>query len=89
MNAYPHDVEGLKEIARKDKQVFVLDRNFGLIQQAIERAPRWTIRKLIGTYVTLNLTDIARAVKIESVDQVRELLLNMVSFFIFFIGHYF
>ena len=79
VNAYPHDVEGLKEIARKDKQAFGVDKNLGLIQQAIERAPRWTIKKLIGTYVTLNLTDIARAVKIDSIDQVREILLNMVS----------
>ncbi len=78
VNAYPHDVEGLKEIVKKEKQVFMTDRNFGLVQQAIERAPRWTIKKLIGTYVTLNLTDIARAVKIESLDQVREILLNMV-----------
>lgn len=50
----------------------------GLIHQAIDRAPRWALKKLIGTYITLNLADIAREVKIDSVDQVREMLLNMV-----------
>jgi COP9 signalosome complex subunit 3 len=50
----------------------------GLINQAIDRAPRWALKKLIGTYITLNLADIARQVKIDSVDQVREMILNMV-----------
>jgi len=54
------------------------EKNLGLINQAIERAPRWALKKLIGTYVTLNLTDIARQVKLQSDDQVREMLLNMV-----------
>jgi COP9 signalosome complex subunit 3 len=50
----------------------------GLINQAVDRAPRWALKKLIGTYITLNLVDIARQVKIDSVDQVREMILNMV-----------
>jgi len=47
--------------------------------QAIERAPRWALKRLTATYVTLGLADIARAVNIESEDEVRELLLSMVS----------
>jgi COP9 signalosome complex subunit 3 len=47
--------------------------------QAIERAPRWALKRLTATYVTLDLSDIARAVKIESEDEVREVVLSMVS----------
>lgn len=47
--------------------------------QALERAPRWSIKKLTSTYLTLHLSDIAHAVGIESVDQVQALILDMVS----------
>ena len=42
------------------------------------RAPRWVLKKLTSTYVTLHLSDIGRAIKIESEDEVRALLLSMV-----------
>lgn len=80
VNAYPHDIDALKEIAKKEKTLFAMEKNLGLINQAIERAPRWALKKLIGTYVTLNLTDIARQVKLDSDDQVREMLLNMIEY---------
>lgn len=44
------------------------------------RAPRWVLKKLTSTYVTLHLSDIGRAIKIESEDEVRALLLSMVMF---------
>jgi COP9 signalosome complex subunit 3 len=47
--------------------------------QAIECAPRWALKKLTATYVTLGLADIARAVNIESEDEVRDVVLSMVS----------
>jgi len=49
------------------------------VLQALERAPRWSIKKLTSTYLTLHLSDIAHAVGIENVDQVRALILDMVS----------
>ncbi|KAF5349126.1 hypothetical protein D9756_009493 [Leucocoprinus leucothites] len=79
VNAYPHDVDALKDIAKKARPVFAAEKNIGLINQAIERAPRWALKRLIGTYVTLNLTDIARQVKLDSEDQVRDMLLNMIE----------
>ena len=54
----------------------------GLITQAITRAPRWVLKKLISTYVTLHLSDIGRAIKIDSEDEVRALLLSMVYNFV-------
>ena len=54
------------------------DKNLGLITQALTRAPRWVLKKLTSTYVTLHLSDIGRAIKIDSEDEVRALLLSMV-----------
>ena len=51
----------------------------GLINQAIDRAPVWLIKKLTATYLTLGLADIGREVGIDDVEQVREIILSMVS----------
>jgi COP9 signalosome complex subunit 3 len=50
----------------------------GLVEQALERAPRWAIKKLTATYLTLALHDIGKAVKIVDQDRVRSLILSMV-----------
>lgn len=55
----------------------------GLITQAMARAPRWVLKKLTSTYVTLHLSDIGRAIKIDSEDEVRALLLSMVYKMVF------
>ena len=54
------------------------EQNFGLVQQAIHRAPRWLIRKLTRTYLTLGLRDIAKEVGIETEEEVRTIIVNMV-----------
>jgi len=71
----------MPEIYDKERQVFQPDRNVGLIQQPALRAPRWVLKKLMGTYVTLHLSDIGKVVKEE---EVRGLLLSMVGFFFLF-----
>lgn len=50
----------------------------GLILQAIERAPRWSIKKLTGTYLTLGLAEIGQAVGISLEEEVRRIVLDMV-----------
>ncbi|PPQ87728.1 hypothetical protein CVT25_014415 [Psilocybe cyanescens] len=79
INAYPKNTALMREILDKEKQTFAQDKNIGLIQQAITRAPRWVLKKLTATYVTLHLADIGRAVKIDSEDEVRALLLSMIE----------
>ena len=74
----------MREIYDKERQVFQTDRNVGLIQQAAMRAPRWVLKKLTGTYVTLHLSDIGKVVKVDGEEEVRALLLSMVSFLFFF-----
>ena len=62
------------------------DKNMGLLDQALARAPRWSIKKLTATYLTLALSDIGRAVKIDSEEEVRALILSMVCPFFFYCG---
>ncbi|KAJ7508411.1 hypothetical protein B0H11DRAFT_1964831 [Mycena galericulata] len=79
INAYPQNTERLYNLLDKEKQTFTTDRNLGLVTQAIDRAPRWALKKLTATYVTLGLGDIARAVGIQSEDEVRALILSMIE----------
>lgn len=56
------------------------DKNLGLINLALSRAPRWALKKLTGTYVTLGLADIARLLGIEGgEEEIRDLILSMVG----------
>ncbi|KAJ7207529.1 hypothetical protein GGX14DRAFT_455661 [Mycena pura] len=79
ISAYPQNSERLCALLEKEKQTFSSDKNLGLVTQAIDRAPRWTLKKLTATYVTLGLADIARSVGIQSEDEVRALLLSMIE----------
>jgi len=83
LQAYPHNVDSLKQLLQKERNFFANEKNLGLLKQAIDRAPRWALKKLTATYLSLNLADIAKAVKIDSEEEVRHLLLDMVrrSFF--------
>ncbi|TFK72318.1 hypothetical protein BDN72DRAFT_792512 [Pluteus cervinus] len=78
-SAYPHNAELLRTIFEKEKPYFHGEKNLGLIQQALDRAPRWALKKLTATYLTLGLADIGKAVKIESEEEVRELILSMIE----------
>ena len=50
----------------------------GLVKLVLSRAPRWTIKKLTDTYLTLGLTEIGREVGVEDVEEVRRTVLSMV-----------
>ncbi|KAG6905592.1 hypothetical protein DXG01_001811, partial [Tephrocybe rancida] len=79
VNAYPHNTDVLHEIATRDAATFASEKNTGLIALALSRAPRWTLKKLTLTYVTLSLSDIARAIKLPDEEAVRALLLDMIE----------
>ncbi|KAF8327087.1 hypothetical protein F5887DRAFT_899097 [Amanita rubescens] len=79
INAYPRNSEQLHKVMEENRQLFASERNFGLIVQAIRRAPRWMLKKLTATYLTLGIADIAKAIKVESEAEVRNLLLNMIE----------
>ncbi|KAK7063585.1 PCI domain-containing protein [Favolaschia claudopus] len=80
INAYPQNIQRLHALLDKEKQTFSSDKNLGLLMQAVERAPRWTLKKLTATYVTLGLGDIARVVGgMQTEDEVRALILSMIE----------
>ena len=51
----------------------------GLVQQVLDCAPRWLIRKATQTYLTLGIADIAKETGNPDLDQNRAIVLSMVS----------
>ncbi|KJA15276.1 hypothetical protein HYPSUDRAFT_48494 [Hypholoma sublateritium FD-334 SS-4] len=76
--AYP-DPARLKEVVEREQGVFERDRNLGLVKVALDRAPRWVLRKLTDTYATLHLADVARAAGLDGEDAARGLVLGMIE----------
>ncbi|KAG1894067.1 uncharacterized protein F5891DRAFT_1195622 [Suillus fuscotomentosus] len=76
-NAYPLQRDYLRTIVENEQQLFANERTLGLITQALDRAPRWAIKKLTPTYLTLHLSDIGREVGISDENQVKSLILSM------------
>jgi len=75
---YPN-LEQVHAIANKDRTLFIADDNYGLLRLVVERAPRWAIRKLTETYLTLSLPEIGRAAGIDDVAEVRRVVLSMIE----------
>ncbi|KAI0690791.1 hypothetical protein BC835DRAFT_1434071 [Cytidiella melzeri] len=53
--------------------------NWGLVQQTIAKAPQWLIKKLILTYLTLGLGNIASLIGVATKDEVQALILDMIE----------
>jgi len=80
IRAYPHNMDMLQDVVEKEKAIFAADKNLGLINLALSRAPRWALKKLTRTYVTLGLGDIAKLLGIEGgEEEVRDLILSMIE----------
>ncbi|KAI0077587.1 hypothetical protein K474DRAFT_1684239 [Panus rudis PR-1116 ss-1] len=77
--AYPDKVSNLEKVVEHDREIFLKEQNWGLIQQAIGRAPRWLIQKLTSTYVTLGLSDISHEIGSDSEESVRETIVSMID----------
>ncbi|KAA1473585.1 hypothetical protein DENSPDRAFT_882156 [Dentipellis sp. KUC8613] len=79
VKAYPRQVDVLRNVLSKHGAVFAADNNTGLLKQALARAPRWAIKKLTETYLTLGLGEIGREVGMEDVGEVRRVVLSMIE----------
>jgi len=75
---YPN-LEQVYAIATKEAAAFAVDDNLGLLGRVVDRAPRWAIRKLTETYLTLSLPEIGRAAGMENIDEVRRVVLSMIE----------
>ncbi|KAH9886665.1 hypothetical protein C8Q73DRAFT_714825 [Cubamyces lactineus] len=76
---YPGRLDTLRSFVSKEQELFNQERNTGLINQAIDRAPVWLIKKLTATYLTLGLADIGREVGIQSEEDIRAIILDMID----------
>ncbi|KDQ10390.1 hypothetical protein BOTBODRAFT_36290 [Botryobasidium botryosum FD-172 SS1] len=77
--AYPAPQEVLTALLEKEIQAFAADGNTGLATQAIQRSPRWILKKLTETYLTLSLSEISQVIGISSEAEVRALVLSMIE----------
>ncbi|KAI9444144.1 hypothetical protein H4582DRAFT_1065366 [Lactarius indigo] len=75
---YPN-LEQVHAIAAKEAAAFAVDDNLGLLGLVVDRAPRWAIRRLTETYLTLSLTEIGRAAGMERIEEVRRVVLSMIE----------
>jgi len=76
---YPSQTAELATLVHKEHDLFKTDRNLGLIKQAVDKAPRWSIKKLTETYLTLSLADIGSKVGVADVEAVGSMILGMID----------
>ncbi|GJJ10308.1 hypothetical protein Clacol_004534 [Clathrus columnatus] len=76
---FPSTPDVLQEIVDKDLKVFQTDCNMGLVRQLLEYGPRWAIRRLTATYITLSLKEIGKAVGVPDEQIVRDIVLSMIE----------
>ncbi|KAJ3715066.1 hypothetical protein EV361DRAFT_451879 [Lentinula raphanica] len=69
----------LKQLLLKDRDLYASECNLGLVELLVAEAPKWIIKRLTETYVTLGLTEIGRYIGIDNESQVRALVLRMID----------
>jgi len=76
---FPKPLPELQVAVTKENETFSRDQNLGLLQQVVDCAPRWLIRKATQTYLTLGMADIAKETGNPDVDQNRAIVLSMID----------
>ncbi|KAL1751161.1 hypothetical protein FB107DRAFT_294112 [Schizophyllum commune] len=83
--AYPQDPKQLQAIfdkhapSARDKGLWVEENTFSLMQLALDAQPKWALKRLTETYVTLRLADIGREIGVKEEGEVRALVLSMIE----------
>jgi COP9 signalosome complex subunit 3 len=70
----------LIQLIEKEAKTFLQDFNMGLVKEALSTAPRWKLKTLTKTYLTLSLSEIGKEIGIADLAALRGLVENMVSF---------
>jgi len=68
----------LHQVADKEQKTFYADFNAGLVKEAIDVAPRWKLKTLTKTYLTLSLSEIGKEIGMVDDAILRSLVENMV-----------
>ncbi|KAL1741727.1 hypothetical protein HDZ31DRAFT_44788 [Schizophyllum fasciatum] len=85
VTAYPQDRAQLKTIYNKsvpsarDKGLWAEENTLSLMQLALDAQPKWALKRLTETYVTLRLADIGREIGVKDEGEVRALVLSMIE----------
>jgi COP9 signalosome complex subunit 3 len=74
-----YDQDKLNSTCQKYHDVFSQDGNLGLIKQLQLAFHKKNIQKLTKTFITLSLTDMANKVKLASVKDAENIMLNMIK----------
>jgi COP9 signalosome complex subunit 3 len=69
----------VQQVAEKEQKTFRSDYNLGLLMQVVNTAPRWKLRTLTKTYLTLSIEEISKEIGMPNLNALRELVRNMVS----------
>ncbi|KAH8829079.1 hypothetical protein DL96DRAFT_1596566 [Flagelloscypha sp. PMI_526] len=70
---------GMWQSDRNSRDVFSSDQNYGLVQEAFRQAPKWQLKKLTNTYVTLGVGEIGKHLGISDEAQVLSLVIGMIE----------
>lgn len=68
----------VQQVAEKEQKVFQQDFNIGLVREVLENAPRWKLRTLTKTYLTLSLSEIGKEIVMSDTVKLRSLVEDMV-----------
>lgn len=65
--------------AFKNQEVFVRDKNMGLVKQVIQHLFKKNIQRLTKTFLTLSLSDVASRVQLDSSVEAEKYILDMIA----------
>ncbi|CAG8646415.1 267_t:CDS:2, partial [Acaulospora colombiana] len=69
----------LLQLAEKEQKTFLQDYNLGLVREVLATAPRWKLKTLTKTYLTLSLSEIGKEIGIADPAELRALVQNMIQ----------
>ncbi|KAE9407969.1 hypothetical protein BT96DRAFT_986196 [Gymnopus androsaceus JB14] len=69
----------LRQLIAKDRDVYAAECHLGLVERLEKEAPKWIVKRLTETYVTLGLSEIGKYIGIDNENQVRSLVLSMIA----------
>jgi len=69
----------IRQLISKDRDVYASECHLGLVEIMARAAPKWIIKRLTETYVTLGLAEIGKYVGIDDEVLVRSLVLSMIE----------
>ncbi|XP_004927872.1 COP9 signalosome complex subunit 3 isoform X1 [Bombyx mandarina] len=79
LSAPYHDLVASQHAASKHREIFVRDKNMGLVNQVLNSMYKKNIQRLTKTFLTLSLSDVASRVELSGPLQAETYILNMIE----------